>query len=262
MPQDKKVDQIKLNKEIAYKGEIGEKRKEFCQNYIKKKQEAFKQIEADQQRTVAINNETISCHDHCPNCCYLFMQANLQECEAAVYYLYQNEEALSVFLKNYTQWREKLKENNDIFKECASLWFDKVEAGAGPEKITAFEEAATRYQQQLLPCPFLHNASCMVYEVRPYLCAGTVATTPSEYCNPKSEKKSVAYKTQTSALFDKSFYFGEIEGYVFAFFPMTVYDILSDGYKAVARMAGIKDLEEKAMAQPEVKKALKALSRE
>ena len=261
MPEARKANRVKLNQQIAYKGEIGKKREEFCKEYLKKKKEVLKAIETDQKAAVAKNNETISCHDRCPNCCFLFMQANLQECEAAVYYLYQDKKALSTFLKNYRQWRKKLKDNKDIFKECASLWFDKTEAGAGPDKEKAFDEAAIRYQQQNISCPFLHKDSCMVYELRPYLCAGTVASSPGENCSPKSKKKPSMYKTQTPALFDTSFYFGEIEGYVFTFFPMTVYDILNDGYRTIAKMSGIAELEEKAMAQPEVKEIVEASSK-
>jgi len=257
----RRIDPFKLNREIAYKGDLGKKRKDFCIEYIKKKKEVYKEIEAEQQRAVSEAGETITCHKGCGTCCVLFMQGTIQECEAAVYYLYENKEALSTFLKKYQVWRKKLKENNDIFKECARLWYDKSADGSPPEAIRAFEEATTRYQQQAISCPFLHKDSCLIYEVRPFLCSGTVATTQAQYCGPKSTQKPKMYRTQIPALFDKSFFYKEIEGYVFTFFPMTVYDILEGGYKTLAKMTGLEDLEKLALEQPEVKEAIERLTK-
>lgn len=258
--QTKEKDPIELNREIAYVGEIGKKRRDFCIDYIEKKQEELRQIRTSQLRAITENHEYPSCHDGCPNCCYLYFQASLQECEAAVYYLYENPDKLDIFLNNYRPWRKKLKDNGDIFKECARLWYGFRAEGAKPEAKKAFEDAATRYQQQILLCPFVNNdGSCIIHEVRPYLCADTVCTSPEEDCHPKSGKTPKYYKTKTPALFDKSFYFGEMDGYVFAFFPITVYDILEGGYHTLAEMTGIEDLKKAAMSQPEVKAIIENL---
>ena len=61
------------------------------------------------------------------------------------------------------------------------------------------------------------------------------------------------YRTQTPAVFDKSFYYREIEGFVLTFFPITVYDILEGGYKMLARITGLEDLEEAVLREPEVR---------
>lgn len=255
--QKKKADTIELNKKIAYVGEIGKKRRDFCIDYIEKKKKELDNIRSSQLRAITESHEYPTCHDGCPNCCYLYFQASLQECEAAVYYLYEHPDKMDIFLKNYKSWRKGLKDNGDIFKECARLWYDGRGKDAKPEAKKAFEDAATRYQQQLLLCPFIHNGSCIIHEVRPYLCADTVCTSPEEDCHPKSKKTPKYYKTQTPALFDQSFYFGEIDGYVFAFFPLTVYDILKGGYSTLAKMTGLEDLEKEAMSQPEVKAIIK-----
>lgn len=115
-------DSLGLNREIAYEGVIGQQRQAFCIDYINKKGQIFERFHADQVKTVTGNGETISCQKGCSYCCQAYMQASVQECEAIVYYLYHNATALAAFLKNYTHWRQKLRQNGDVFKECGELW--------------------------------------------------------------------------------------------------------------------------------------------
>jgi hypothetical protein len=259
--QAKEIDYIKLNKEIAYRGNIGERRRDFCANYIEKKKGIIKEIQADQIRSAAKDGERITCPKGCAYCCLLYMQASVQECEAIVYYLYHNDSALDIFLKNYKGWRKRLKENGDIFTECAQAWIDKSTTGAGEKEFKAFVEATKRYQEQNIPCPLLHNNLCLIYEVRPYTCVGTVASTPPEWCNPSNTKEPKIYWSHTSAVIDRSFYYKEIKDVVLAFMPIMVYGILEDGYRMLAIATGLDDLEEKALAEPRVKAVIKSFNR-
>jgi hypothetical protein len=257
--QAPKLDVFRLNKEIAYAGSIGKKRKDFCIDFIKKKKETISDIQAGQVQAAAKNGEKITCHDGCAYCCLFYMHASIQECEAIVYYLYNNEDAYEAYLKNYANWREKLRQNGDIFQKCAQLWYEKIAPGAGLKESQAFNDESVRYRDQNLRCPFLNNGSCSIYEVRPFLCAGTVATTPGEWCY-KSKNSPKIYKTQSAAIFDKSFYYKEIDEFILTFFPITVYYILEGGYKMLARITGLEDLEEKVLQEPEVKKVMERLS--
>jgi hypothetical protein len=256
----KRTDPFRLNKEIAYKGSIGRKRKDFCISYIEKKRGIIKELQADQIQTAAKNGEAITCPKGCSYCCLLYMQASIQECEAIVYYLYHNEIALATFLGNYEDWRRKLSKNGDIFKRCAQSWLDKNAPGAGVEAQQAFVEEARRYQRQNIACPFLHNNLCVIYEVRPFTCAGTVATTPPEWCNPSNTNKPKLYQAQTPAVIDTSFYYKKIKGAVLAFMPLVVYGILKDGYRMLSIMTGLEDLEEKALKEPEIRQIIERLS--
>jgi len=249
----KGIDPIRLNKEIAYKGDIGKKRQDFCIDYIEKKKRIFKEMQADQIRAAAKDSETITCPKGCAYCCLLYMQASVQECEAIVYHLYQNESALATFLENYKDWRKRLRKNGDIFKKCAQSWLDKNATGAGTEELQAFVEETKRYQGQNIPCPFLHNNLCLIYEVRPFTCVGTVASTPPEWCNPSNPNGPKIYWSRTSAVIDKSFYYKEIDGVVLAFMPVMVYGILENGYKMLSIVTGLKDLEKKALKESQVK---------
>ena len=244
--RSKNIDTFLIDKEIAYKGAIGRKRKAFCIKYIEKKIEILEQIQADQLKTVSKNGETISCQKGCSYCCLAYMQASVQECEAIVYYLYHNEIALSAFLDNYTHWREKLRQNGDIFKECGQLWQNKTNPGASEEAQLALQESEVRYRKQNIYCPFLLDDLCLIYEVRPFTCAGLVATTPPQWCSPLSPNKAKTHVTRASTVIDNSFYYKGINGTVLAFMPLVVFGILKDGYELLSKIPGLEGLEEAA----------------
>ena len=254
------LNSIMLNKEIAYAGDISRKRRDFCIDFIKKKQGIIKEIQDSQLATVEANGHQITCHKGCAHCCHFYMHANIQECEAIVYYLYNNEDILEAYIKNYNEWRQKLSENGDIFKNCARLWYEKGLKGAGKNEELAYSEETARYRDQDIACPFLVNGACSIYEVRPYLCAGTVSSSPSEWCSKSNTNTPNIYRTQTSAIYDKSFYYKELEDYIFTFFPITVYYILEGGYKMLAMITGISDLEDIVSKDTEVPGIIRKLS--
>jgi len=254
------LNSLLLNKEIAYAGDIGRKRRDFCVEFIKRKQEIIKEIRDSQAEAVKGKGEKITCHKGCAHCCHFYMHANIQECEAIVYYLYNNKSVYEAFLKNYKEWRRKLSENGDIFKNCARLWYEKGLKGAGEKEELAYSEETARYRDQDLACPFLVNGVCSIYEVRPYLCVGTVSSSPSEWCSKTNPNTPTIYRTQTTAVYDKSFYYKGLKDYIFTFFPITVYYILEGGYKMLGPITGLDDLEDAALKDPEVQGILNKLS--
>jgi Fe-S-cluster containining protein len=254
MSGDKQVmNRLLLNKEIAYAGNIGIKRREFCIDFIEKKQGVIKEIQESQAEAVKANGQQITCHKGCAHCCHFYMHANIQECEAIVYYLYNNESVFETYIKNYIDWRQKLSQNGDIFKNCARLWYEKRVAGAGQKEEDAFGAESNRYRDQGLPCPFLIDGVCSIYEVRPYMCAGTVSSSPSQWCAKGSFNTPTIYKTQTPAVFDRSFYYKNLDDYILTFFPITVYHLLESGYKMLEKITGLNGLEETALKDPAVK---------
>jgi Fe-S-cluster containining protein len=247
------INQLILNKQIAYAGDIGQRRRQFCIDFIKKKQGIFKEMQDSQSKAIKEKGQQITCHRGCAHCCHYYMHANIQECEAIVYYLYNNADVYEAYLKNYTVWRRKLRENGDIFKNCAQLWYEKRLQGAGAKEEQAFNDESDRYRDQGLACPFLVDGACSIYEVRPYMCVGTISSSPGEWCAKGSINTPIIYKTQTSAIFDTSFYYKDLNDYILTFFPITVFHILENGYKMLELITGISGLEEKALNAPEVK---------
>jgi len=75
--QQQKADSFRLNREIAYLGIVGHLREEFCINFIRKKQEFFKELTKQQEETLSANSETLSCFKGCSRCCSLFIGASV-----------------------------------------------------------------------------------------------------------------------------------------------------------------------------------------
>ena len=235
------MDIFEINREIAYKGQVGIQRKDFCTDYISRKRTILDETVQAQYKEVQAKGEFITCTKGCSFCCLLHVEATIQECEAIVYYLYQNEAALGSFLKNYPRWRNRIRESGDIFKELAELSREvfSFQFGSGEigtdyvlRKQEAFSQAQVRYARQNIYCPFLNDGLCSIYEVRPYNCAGFYATTPPEWCDPlnQHEPKICRSTLPGEVILDLTFYQKPLRTPVFTFMPLAVHEILSGGY--------------------------------
>jgi hypothetical protein len=265
---DQDIACFQMNQEIAYQGRIGQQREDFCISYIEKKQKILGEIEKAQIREATTRGETITCKKGCSFCCLLHVEATLQECEAIVYYLYQHKPALSAFLRQYPLWREQINKKGDLFKKLGQLSRDVFTCEysgqtSTPEYIKerqqAYAEAEKRYAMQNIPCPFLHNHACSIYEVRPYNCACFLATTPYEWCNPSNPNEPKVYRSRIPAdvVFDLSFYYKRLRGPVFSFMPLVVYEILKGGFLYLSPVPGLESLEHEALNDPEVRAILR-----
>jgi Fe-S-cluster containining protein len=261
------MDIFEINKEIAYKGQVGVQRKVFCSGYITRKRTILDEMTQAQRKEAQAKGERITCAKGCFSCCLLHVEATIQECEAIVYYLYQNEDALNSFLKNYPRWRNRIRESGDIFKELGELsreifafQFEHGEIGADYvlRKQEAFSQAQARYARQKICCPFLDGNLCSIYAVRPYNCAGFYATTPLEWCNPSNPHEPKVYRSKLpgEVILDLAFYHKPLRTPVFTFMPLAVYEILSGGYGYLSTIPGFENLEYEFMADPEVRTSL------
>ena len=261
------MDIFKINREIAYKGQVGLQRKGFCTNYIARKRTILDEMIQAQHKEAQAKGERITCRKGCFFCCLLHVEATIQECEAIVYYLYQNEDALKSFLNNYPRWRNKIRENGDIFKELGELsreifgfQFEHGEIGADYilRKQEAFSQAQARYARQNICCPFLEGNLCSIYEVRTYNCAGFYATTPPEWCNPSNPHEPKIYRSKLpgEVILDLTFYHKSLRTPVFSFMPLVVYEILSGGYGYLSAIPGFENLEYEFVEDPEVRSYL------
>lgn len=252
------VDYLAISREIAYKGKIGQMRKDFCIGYIKHKQEVIRGIEKTQLEMAGAKGETITCRKGCQYCCVLNVDASIQEGEAIVYYLYQNEGVLSNFLQAYATWGEKVRNSEDSFKKIIhhrqktenTNWKDK-------EVIQARLDEIGHYAMANIPCPFLKNAICSIYEVRPYTCSGLFATTPPQLCEPLNRDKAIFYTAVHPDIFnDTFFYYRNLKSPVQGFMPLMVYQILNYGLIGMPEIPGLENLPHEFMNDPEVKQVL------
>lgn len=261
------MDIFEINKEIAYRGQLGLRRKVFCADYITRKRIILNQMTKSQWEEAQAKSERITCTKGCSFCCLLHVEATIQECEAIIFYLYQNEGALKSFLKKYTQWRNRIRESGDIFKELGELSREvfafqfkhgKTRSDYVVRKQEAFSQAQAQYAKQNIDCPFLEDGLCSIYEIRPYNCAGFYVTTPPGWCNPLDPHEPKIYRSKLpgEVIFDFSFYHRRLRTPVFTFMPIAVYEILSGGYGYLSTIPGFENLEYEFMRDPEVRSYL------
>lgn len=178
-----------------------------------------------------------------------------QECEAIVYYLYQNEKILSAFLKNYKIWREKEKETLEIYKEREMLRLE-IRAFRKPpvQKMERLKHGLPeQYFKLNMPCPFLKNNQCLIYEVRPLMCVAYYSVNPLELCNPLSTKMpKIKQADEIPFLYDRIFYYAKLDFPFFPLMPLGVYRIINEGYSYLSTIRGIGNIKIDAMQEPEI----------
>ncbi len=253
----KQVDNFNLNREIAYKGRIGRQRAGFCIHYIKHKQAILKKARQQQIVWATARGETITCHKGCSFCCVEHIPASLQECETIVYYLYQNKKVLRAFLQAYPRWIAQVDINKDLLDRIEQIFAEMVASGFSEESEQAISKEAALYTAQNIPCPFLSDNACLIYEVRPWTCASQLATTPAEWCNPlnpsKEKNKPEIYHDDFGGSVELPFYYKPFERQVYSFMPIMVYQILKDGFFYISRVIDLESLLAEVMNDSEVK---------
>jgi len=247
----KERDYVALNQAIAYKGKVGKMREDFCIRYIKHKTEVIKVIVRNLTDRVAARGETITCHKGCFYCCSQYIAGTLQEAEAIVYYLYNHETVLNSFVKKYPKWRAQVREKETLFNKVSQTFNELFSSGRTEKNQQAYMEATILYLEQNIPCPFLNNDICSIYEVRPWPCASTVAVTPGDWCSPANDN---ICEVRISNLAPKEIpYFRETSRLILLPIPLGVYEILHGGFIWLSDIPGLEGLDDDAMNDPEVK---------
>jgi hypothetical protein len=234
-----------LDRRLAYRGRIGRRREDFCLCYIKRKRNIIREIERIQPEKAARQGGSITCHKGCSFCCWRYVEASVQECEAIVYYLYRNEDILLAFLNNYPGWYDKIRENGDLFNMDYHGWQEASILTSGEGFNQAIQDMDEGYRMQEVMCPFLVNSICAKHDVRPYVCASFSVTTPAERCRIFSPRpvEVCRVKPPERELNDLSFYYIPLDTPLVFFMPPVVYGILKGGYRYLSTMPGLEALE-------------------
>lgn len=259
--QTAQPDYIGINRAIAYKGAVGRARRGFCEAYTGLKKSWLADIESRIKTELAAQGSAASCGRGCTHCCKLFVVASLQECETIVYHLYQHEEVLKHFLGSFDAWKERICRIERLFRTIIGL-HQKITAGqATVEDRKRFGEACVAYAQADIMCPFVRNGACSVYEVRPYVCAGVVATTPGDWCADGHPRHSdaVYYKVSVKSVNDMPYFALPSSGDIIASMPSLVYDILRGGYTTLSAVPGLASLKTEVFGDAEVQAVISNL---
>jgi Fe-S-cluster containining protein len=255
-------DYIAVNRAVAYVGAIGEQRRTFCTNYAAFKQSKIEEIQATLAQDIASNNLAISCGQACSHCCSQFVVASLQECEAIVHYLYQNETELQHFINAFPIWLNKIAKIESCYRELNYLC-EKINSGkATKPDLHRFNDAGRIYAGLDSPCPFLVEKGCSIYKVRPFVCANYFSVSSPEWCQASHQDHKKAVHVKIKLLGKDMPYFIQLpKNRLVAPVPILVHRILEEGYGAISSITGISDLKDKVLADPAIRAALqKALS--
>ncbi|MDO8715805.1 MAG: SEC-C metal-binding domain-containing protein [Dehalococcoidales bacterium] len=238
-----KPDYFAINRAAAYEGAIGKQRETFCIDYTALKKAKIVEIESSLQQQIGAAGKTISCSRGCGFCCQQYVVASLKECEAIVYYLYQHDKAREHFIKAFDNWRDRIVKIERCFQNINNLG-EKFSLGQdNDEDRQLFIEESFEYASRRIPCPFLIEDSCSIYEVRPYACAGFVSASPPEWCQVRHQNnsESLHFKAATPADNEVPYYI-QPESDIISSLPFMVHRILEEGYDALAAMTGAVNL--------------------
>ena len=130
----------------------------------------------EEQQSIAAGN-TLSCKKGCAACCRMLVPVSAPEAFA---------------LRDYVQTlpdaeRARLTQRLAVTRTALlahGLWNDLLEMGesANPPDDAALEPINRAYYALRLPCPFLEQEVCSIYEQRPAACRELLVTSPAEWC--------------------------------------------------------------------------------
>ena len=177
---------IRHLKEKAYSGNRGARRKTFCQDY----QQTLRRVRAKAEKqfaaSLAVSGEKLSCARGCDLCCFQHISTPAAHCIAVVDFLYENTPAMTSFLTNYKIWN---KTAGILAEEIDAAYNRAIDAEQTKTQGAKGLALSRAYYKLRIPCPFLENSACLIYEVRPICCSSHRAVTPSEWCAPESNRE-------------------------------------------------------------------------
>ncbi len=257
-------DRISVNRRIAYLGDVGRKRETFCKSYSEMKKALLPAMAQKLAEEAQAAGKAVSCGRGCSHCCKLFVVGSLQECEAIAYYLYTHEPAMRLFLRNFPHWNDRILKIESSFRRMNALHASITGGGASEEEQHQFDAECDTYAAAGIPCPFLDNDACSIYEVRPYVCARLAAVTPSEWCKAGHPRQHEAMNLKAQVQFEKDMPYFETPASDCIFSSMTffVWRILNEGYGALSAVPGLSGFKQKAYSDTEVQAALREMGAE
>ena len=238
------IDPVTLNRDVAYAGEIGRHRRQFCLDYTAYKQAALAEGEKLLEGMVAAKGQNISCQKGCAKCCILYVFATLQEAECITYYLYQHEAVLQHFITAYRDWRRGLGVFENKLPRLERLIARNLYGELSAEEQERFSNDIDDYAGRNITCPFLLDNACSIYEVRPFVCAGVVAVTPAEKClwGVSGINKGEYHRLGFDLEKEMPYFVRPRNPILFGCLPELVHCLLEEGYSFLAGIEGLEEL--------------------
>lgn len=229
----RKAHQIRLVKRRAYLGADGARRKKFCGEYQRTLTQIWAKTDNAFFARLALEGERISCRKGCTYCCFQHVSVTLAHGTVVVDYLYSNDNVMRRFLSNYEQWQKSAGgisiEIDVLFKSAANASQPISSAKASIDPLSG------RYFNLQIPCPFLVNSACAIYNIRPMCCAAHYSVNPCEWCSQTDPHKPRVYEVmpgrdglyRLATLADPQFSIYQVT------LPILIYRLLTEGLPTV-----------------------------
>lgn len=179
--------QIKKIEKKQNKGPLGEWRKDFCKKYSKLLIQIRNNTYNSLAEKLAAKDGRITCQKGCTHCCHHYVTVSAAHGIVIVDYLYRKRKLLTTFLANYKKWHGRGYELSDrIDRERISA----LSASRPTDGILRDTRPMSQhYLGMNIPCPFLMDDECLIYDVRPLSCSGHFSASPPDWCAPGSQQK-------------------------------------------------------------------------
>jgi Fe-S-cluster containining protein len=121
--------------------------------------------------------KTISCRMGCAACCRMLVPLSAPEAFALREYVEQ------LPMERQSRLRHRLSETKDCLRS-EGLWdrLNDVAEATTPVPDESLDPINRAYYALRIPCPYLENEMCSIYEARPAACRELLVTSPAELC--------------------------------------------------------------------------------
>jgi len=256
IPLSELMASVAFHRRTAYIGSIGRKRKEFCTRYAAYKSKTLQSLAGRQMEEAKSLGKTVSCRKGCSFCCDFLVAVSIQESEAIVHYLYENEDALNAFLGRYPAWYNELSRHLDLLKRISQATGVLSQEGVTPDKVGEMQSILRRetvaFWKLHIHCPFLVNQVCIIHPVRPFTCAGHYSLSPAEYYDLSGGKEpEVRVVSPEYDAIQGQFWDERLNGPYEDMLPNVVFSTLTGGFGYLSGLHGLDKLEEEFMNEAE-----------
>ena len=130
-----------------------------------------------EQRRLLEAGQTVSCQKGCAACCRMLVPISAPEAFALAHRIDRLEQSEQTRLLTQLDLANQRLAKAGLLKELASL-----AESTNPITDEAIEPLNRSYYALRMPCPFLNNEVCSIYEDRPAACRELAVTSPATDC--------------------------------------------------------------------------------
>ena len=161
---------------------------------------------------------------------------------------------LGNFLITFPSWLESVQKHENVFRRIEDARRKTFASELSEKSMQKLGKELQSYWRLQIPCPFLVNKTCSIYEVRPWACSSIYSVTPSEWCNPLNEHEPKIYwsllplDVLAIPFYDKDSSITPPDCNL----PDTVYRLLIGGFRFLSEISGLESLYQEILHDKEI----------